>query len=150
MPKQEGTLGSLGFGSRLHRSMPAICRWRPQRPDRDYDPQPGIRALSIAFLAHPFDHLPRHCRCLVAVLRDPLMSGAVYLEIRDGHGPTITRLHWPSQKARGRSGPASLYALMVRTSTTRGPACAFCRRFCFLASKSARMESCRSISAVSR
>jgi hypothetical protein len=69
--------------------MPAVGRRRPQRPNRHYDPQPRISALSVAFLPHPFDHLRRHRRGMVAVLGDPLMGGAVDVVIGDGHVRTI-------------------------------------------------------------
>jgi hypothetical protein len=71
--------------------MPAIGRRRPQRADRDDDPQPCVGAFGIAFLTHPFDHLSRHSGGVLAVLRDPLMSSAADVEIGDGHGATIAR-----------------------------------------------------------
>jgi hypothetical protein len=56
-----------------------------QRPNGDDDPQPCVGAVGVTFLAHPFDHLPRHRRGVVAVLRDLPVSGAVDVEVGDGH-----------------------------------------------------------------
>jgi hypothetical protein len=74
--------------------MPAIGRRRSQRAGGDEDPQPRISALAVAFLTHPFVHLSRHSRGLVAVFGDPLVRGAVNVEIGDGHGGTVVRLSY--------------------------------------------------------
>ena len=65
--------------------MPRPRRWRSQRANRDDDAQPSIRAVSVVLCAHVLDHLARlRCRML-AVLRDPLMSGAVDVVVRRSH-----------------------------------------------------------------
>ena len=71
--------------------MSRVCRRFSKGADRHDDPQPSVCAFSVAFLAHPFDHLSRHCRGLVAMLGNPLMGGTVDVEIGDGHGATVAR-----------------------------------------------------------
>jgi len=101
-------LASLGFGSRLHRSMPCISRWRSQRANRDDDPQPSVGAFGVVSLTHLLDHLACFRRGLIAVLRDPLMGGAVNFEIRDGHEDE-------PQRTRAARHPNSLSARRRRT-----------------------------------
>jgi hypothetical protein len=65
--------------------MPAVGLRRTQRPNGDDNPQPSVSAFDIAVAAHPLDHLARLRDGIIAMLRDPLMSGAVDVEIRGGH-----------------------------------------------------------------
>jgi len=70
-------------------SMPTIGRRRTEGPDGDDDPQPCIGALGIISLAHPLDHLARLCHGIIAMLRDPLMSGAVDVEVGGRHAAVV-------------------------------------------------------------
>jgi hypothetical protein len=110
--------------------MAAISRRRSQRPDGNDDPQPSVRAFGIAALAHRLDHLARYRRGVVAVLRDPLMSGAVDVEIGDGHSEMVTLSHthtayrWPGSLAigcvqRDDRRDQMIQTLMIRTTIER-------------------------------
>jgi hypothetical protein len=63
--------------------VPAVGRRRSQRVNGYNDPQPSVGDLSVASLAHPLDHFPRLRHGIIAMLRDPLMSSAVNVEIGD-------------------------------------------------------------------
>jgi hypothetical protein len=80
-------------------SMASICRRLSQRSDGDDDPQPGVCALSIAPLAQRLNPLPRLRHGVVAEFRDQKMSGAIDVEIGNGHGVTIARPATPMKRA---------------------------------------------------
>jgi hypothetical protein len=85
-------------------SVVAFNRWRPQRANRHDDPQPGVGALGVALATHRLDHLPRLGSGLVAMLRDPLMRGAMDVEVGYGHEWRLVR---PRAEWKIIHGPAS-------------------------------------------
>jgi hypothetical protein len=68
--------------------MPAVGRRRSQRADGDDNPQSSVSALGVATLAHAFDHIPRLRHGSIAMLRDPLMGGAVETGILGRDAPS--------------------------------------------------------------
>jgi len=70
-------------------SMPAVGRRRTQHPDGDDNPQPSIGALGSASLPHYLDRLAHLRDGIIAMLRGPLVSGAVDVEIGGRHAAMV-------------------------------------------------------------
>ena len=95
--------------------MLAVGRWRGRRADRDDDPQPSIGAIDVSLRTHMLDHLAGLGSGLVTVLRDPLMRGAMDVEVGDGHGRRLER-------------PQAEWKLTLSAGVTEARAIGRCRR----------------------